>query len=138
MPLLHRHRDRLAIAPTGAWSRLAACVAVVALFAQLALSVHAFLAQAGLVAGDDLCSVAGTQPNSMDGPGNAEGQPAAVAVHCPICTAAPGSFAAPPPAVVLALPVSPAAEASRPVIAFDIVPPPYLGGPPSRAPPAFA
>ncbi|HYG88711.1 MAG TPA: DUF2946 family protein [Azospirillum sp.] len=120
-------------APIGAWRRLAACVAV---FALLALSAHAFLAPAGFDSAGEICSVAGAAPASDDF-GNAEGQPAAKPVHCPECTAAPGSFAAPPPAVALVPPASPPALAVPPAAAFHLVPPPYLDGPPSRAPPAL-
>lgn len=124
-------------APTGDWRRTAACLAVLALFAQLALSAHAFLAAAGVGDAGEMCSVLGVAP-AMDGFGNAEGQPAAKPVHCPECTAAPGSFAAPPPAVALVPPARPHIAAVPPAVALHLVPPSYLDGPPSRAPPHTA
>lgn len=125
--------------PVGIWRRLAACVAVLALFAQLALSVHAFTAAAaGTGDAGEICSVVPAAVPDGDGFGNAAGQPAAKPVHCPVCTAAPGAFAPPPPALALTAPVPPPLVAERPVVSFELVQPFYRNGPPGQAPPLTA
>lgn len=134
---VHSTRPHDAI-PPGSWRRLAACLAVVALFAQLALSVHAFMAAAGTGDAGEICSVTPAAVPAGDGLGNAAGQPAAKLVHCPVCTAAPGAFAPPPPALALSAPVPPSMAAARPVVSFDVVQPFYRNGPPGHAPPLRA
>lgn len=123
--------------PTGTWRRLAACLAVLALLAQTALSIHAATASAA----DDLeeiCSVTPAAGPAQDGTGNAGGQPAARSVHCPVCTAAPGAVAPPPPAPALAPPPPPFTADRLPVVTFDVVQPPYMDGPPGHGPPLRA
>lgn len=124
--------------PGGMGRRLAACLAVVALFAQLALSVYAFTASAGTGDAGELCSVTPAAVPAGDGFGSAGGQPAAKLVHCPVCTAAPGAFAPPPLALALAAPVPPSMAAERPAVSFDVVQPFYRNGPPGHAPPLHA
>jgi len=135
-----RHADpstRFSLAvPAGTWRRLAACLAVLALLAQTALTVHAATASAADESGE-ICSVMpmpGAVP-AQDGSGTAGGQPAANPVHCPVCTAAPGAFAPPPPALALAPPPPPYAAQRLTVVSFDVVQPPYMDGPPGHAPP---
>ena len=123
--------------PDGAWRRLAACLAVLALLAQTALTVHAATASAAEELGE-ICSVVPGAVPAQDGSGTAGGQPAAKPVHCPVCTAAPGAVAPPPPALVLAPPPPPCAAEGLPVVSFDVVQPPYMDGPPGHAPPLSA
>ncbi|WP_448190719.1 DUF2946 family protein [Azospirillum sp. sgz301742] len=134
MRLAAHHTRPHDAAPKGAWRRSAACLAIVALFAQLALSVHAFAASTGTGDAGDMCSVAPEAVPAGDGLGNAAGQPAAKHVHCPVCTAAPGAVAPPPPTVALIAP-PPFLTAERPVVSFDVVQPFYRNGPPGHAPP---
>ncbi|HYH39521.1 MAG TPA: DUF2946 family protein [Azospirillum sp.] len=123
--------------PAGTWRRLAAGLAVLALLAQTALTIHAYTASAADDL-DEICSVMPAAGPAQDGTGSAGGQPAAKPVHCPVCTAAPGAVAPPPPALALAPPPPlPAAERLT-VVSFDVVQPPYMDGPPGHAPPARA